>query len=283
MSLDMNLNTIANRNPGKLGAWRAVFRLRLICCIQYRIPALAGVVTQLFWGIVSLLLYQAFYESCPTAAPMTFSELVNYIWVQQAFFALINIWCMEPELSGQIISGDIAYELCRPQNIFALWFSKMLASRLAATLLRALPVIGVALLLPAPYGMTFHGDGWTMLLFIVALSLAALLNTAIIMLAMALMFFAPTPAVFSAVAIVGDFLSGLIVPLPLLPDALQRIAYILPFRYGADLPFRIFTGNIAGCDAISGIGLQLLWLVLLVSAGKKVYQIALRKMVLQGG
>ena len=53
------------------------FRIRFLNALQYRAAALAGMVTQFFWGGMLLLLFAAFYRSDPDSFPMGFSELVH--------------------------------------------------------------------------------------------------------------------------------------------------------------------------------------------------------------
>ena len=50
-----------------------------------------------------------------------------------------------------IKTGNIAYELCRPQDVYSMWFSKIIGERLSATALRFLPVLIIAMLIPKPY------------------------------------------------------------------------------------------------------------------------------------
>ena len=71
------------------------FKMKLIHGLQYRAAAYAGVATQLAWGFMYIMLYQTFYGSNPKAAPMEFSSLSSYIWLQQAFLALFMTWFLE--------------------------------------------------------------------------------------------------------------------------------------------------------------------------------------------
>ena len=48
-------------------AYFSVFKLRLIYGLQYRAAALAGVATQFFWGIMHIMIYEAFYANAASA------------------------------------------------------------------------------------------------------------------------------------------------------------------------------------------------------------------------
>ena len=50
-----------------------------------------------------------------------------------------------------------------------------------------------------------------------------------------------------------------------------------------NMPLRIYSGNIAGLDAVYGILLQIGWLVVLVILGRLWMKKALGKVIVQGG
>ncbi len=45
--------------------YRAMFSASCRSLLQYRSAALAGVVTQFFWGLIRMMIFTAFYESAP--------------------------------------------------------------------------------------------------------------------------------------------------------------------------------------------------------------------------
>jgi ABC-2 type transport system permease protein len=81
----------------------------------------------------------------------------------------------------------------------------------------------------------------------------------------------------------GEFLSGLIIPVPLMPEALKKLVYILPFRYSSDLPFRVYAGNIGTKEALLSIGVQFLWICLIVVLGRLWMSKSLKRIIVQGG
>jgi ABC-2 type transport system permease protein len=71
--------------------------------------------------------------------------------LQQAFLNFMMLSFRDVELVRLITSGNIAYEYCRPCDLYGFWYAKLVAQRLSGALLRCIPIIGVALLLPGPY------------------------------------------------------------------------------------------------------------------------------------
>ena len=62
--------------------------------------------------------------------------------------------------------------------------------------------------------------------------------------------------------------SGMVVPLPLFPDAFQPILDFMPFRGLADTPFRLYMGHIPASQVWSVVGHQLAWTLALVGLGR---------------
>ena len=154
--------------------YASFFRIRFIHGLQYRTAAVSGMITQFIWGIMEILLFRAFYQASPESFPMTFQALSNYVWLQQAFLALYLIWFWESQLFDSITNGDVAYELCRPVRLYNMWFVRGMAVRLSKAVLRCIPVLLFAWLLPAPYGLTLPLDFRTWFFTLLSMTLAFL-------------------------------------------------------------------------------------------------------------
>ncbi|MFD0710290.1 ABC transporter permease [Paenibacillus sp. GCM10027626] len=262
----------------------SVFKLRLNNGLQYRAAALAGVATQFFWGFMIIMVYDAFYNQAAVNASISLSQLVTYIWLQQAFLSFIMLWFRDNELFQLITTGNIAYELCRPSGIYPFWYAKLLAQRLASAALRSLPILAVALFLPQPYRLSLPPDMATALLFVVTLLFGLLVLVAISMFIYISVFITMSPVgSLLLFAVLGEFFAGSIIPIPLMPGWMQTIVSWLPFHLAADLPFRVYSGHIPQDGALAGIGIQLIWLAILVTAGVFAMRKALRRVVVQGG
>ena len=272
-----------------LQPYLGIFKIRLIAGMQYRAAAWAGVATQFFWGAMQLLVFRAFYESAGmisagAAAPMSFSQLADFVWMRQAFLALVMLWSMDNELLELIASGNVAYELSRPLSLYTFWFFRILAFRIARTILRCFPIFIVAFLLPGSWGFHLPHDLRALALFVPALVLAALLVTALSMIICLLTFVSLNPhGARLLIGVVGEFLMGAYIPIPFMPPLLQRITVFLPFRYAVDFPFRVYSGSISGNEALIGFGMQCFWLLALIALGLWGFRAALKRLVIQGG
>lgn len=264
--------------------YMALFRLRFVTSLQYRAAALAGMATQFAWGFMELLAFLAFYRASPASFPMEFSQVVTYIWIQQAFLALFMVWFYENEIFEAIISGSIAYELVRPMDLYNRWYAQSVANRLARAILRSFPLLLVAFLAPAPLKMGLPPNWIQFVLFLLSLALGLGVVVAYTMLVYVTTFYTLSPVgVRIIAAMLADFLAGAIIPLPFFPAGFRAVAELLPFAAMQNMPLRIYSGHIAGSQALLGIAFQCFWLFVLVVVGRLLLHAALKRVVVQGG
>jgi len=261
--------------------YRAVLAARFRVLLQYRAAALAGFVTQVFWGFIRVMVFEAFYRSSTAASqPMTFRDVVTYIWLGQAMLAMFP-WSVDPDIRSMVRTGDVSYELLRPTDLYGLWYTRALAMRAAPTLLRAIPMLTCATLFfglrPPPSFET--GVAWvfvTLGALVLASAMTQLMN-------ISLLWTTSAEGVSRLMPTVAYFFSGMIVPLPFYPDWAQTLIGLLPFCGLADGPFRVFSGHIPLSEAPLLLLHQLTWTALLIVAGRRLLARATRRMVVQGG
>lgn len=260
------------------------FKLRFIVGLQYRAAAIAGICTQFFFGFVFIMVYLAFYESNVNSAPMELSQLISYVWLGQAFFSLTNLYHREKEIVQMIKNGDVAYELCRPGNLYLKWFSKIYATKISSVILKFLPVIVIGIILPEPYNLIAPTSLESFIGFILTLLAGSVLICTIITLLHVLIFYTiDADGILNAFRVIAELFAGSIVPVPLLPKILQVISKYLPFQYMNDIPFRIYVGNIGTNQIYSTLLIQVIWIIIIVFFSIMLTKKSLKKVVVQGG
>ena len=140
--------------------------------------------------------------------------MVTYIWIQQAFLAMFMVWFYENEIFAAIQSGAIAYELVRPVDLYNRWFSSSVANRLAKAVLRSMPILIVAFLVPPPLRMSLPPSGGQFALFFLSTFLALGVVVSFNMLVYISTFYTLSPVGARIIAaMLADFLAS-IIPLP---------------------------------------------------------------------
>jgi len=262
----------------------SLLRVRFLNGLQYRAAAFGGLATQFFWGIMLIFIFSAFYGDATYSEGFSFSALVTYVWLQQAFLMFLMLYDWDSELFEMITTGGISYELCRPINLYQIWYVKLLSKRLAGGLLRFSPILLIGFLLPYPYNLSLPYSPLSFLLFIVTLSLGLLLLVSMSMMIYISVFKTMHPAgSMSVFGIAGEFFSGLTIPIPLMPVWLQNMTFYMPFRWTADLPLRVYSGHIGTQEALVGITMQIFWIVILIIAGVLIMKRITRLTIVQGG
>lgn len=263
----------------------AYFKIKFLNELQYKIAALAGIATQFAWGFMYIMLYTTFINNSDINT-ISSSQIVTYIWLQQAFFMLFAFWSVDKDIFDGITSGNLAYELTKPIKLYDIWFIKTLALKLSKTLLRAFPILIICSLpLLGEFSMTTPVSFLAGIWFAITLCFSATLLLAYIMIVYIITIKAISPlGVKITFCLVGDFFSGGLIPIPLMPEALQTILKFTPFYYIQNLPFNIYNGYITGnLEIIKLIGIQIFWIVVLIAFGKFLMNKSLKKVVIQGG
>lgn len=258
------------------------FKLRLNVALQYRAAAIGGMFTQFFWAIMQILIFQAFYRVV-TSNNISLEQLISYVWLKQAFYSIISA-SSDSDIKTMIEKGNISYELCRPVNIYWMWFFKTLANKIAGGFLKSIPILIIAPLLPLGLSLQLPVGFMTFILFIISLMLAICLMAAIMNVFYISLFYTMsskgTNSIFYAIV---EFFGGTFVPIALMPSFWQSFCYMLPFSLAADLPFRIYSGSMAMNSAIGYIGMQIVWFLFLTITGTIITNNRLKKVVIQGG
>lgn len=268
--------------------YAAVVSARYRTLLQYRAAAIAGFVTQLFWGGINIMVLMAFFAVSNDEQPMTLAQVVSYIWLGQALLGMLP-WNVDKEIESMILNGDIAYELVRPLDLYNFWFCRTIALRTATTTLRSIPMLVFAMaLLPAlgfsDWALQLPASGAAFCVFLVSLTLALMLATGFTMLMHVVLVYTISGEGLNR--ILPSFtiiLSGNMLPLPLYPDWLQPFFNAQPFRGLVDVPFRIYTGNIEATLAGPDLLHQLVWSLLFIVVGRLMLRRSMHRVVVHGG
>lgn len=257
------------------------FRMRITLELQYRAAAFGGFVTQLAFGLMLIFLYQALYRSGgDTSVPI--AQVITYVWLQQAFFRVL--FSGDNSLSQDIISGNIAYHLVKPLDQYSYWYVRSIAGKVTGAAMRALPMLLAACLMPAQLRIEPPASLGGFLLFLGSLCLGVLTISAIDNIQSCVTMRTLDPrGIATIITFTSMLFSGNLLPLTLFPDRWQRIVRFQPFAQTLDLPIRLYTGIVPEGEILLSIGIQVLWLVGLILAGRLFWSRNTRRITVQGG
>ncbi|MDT8719289.1 ABC-2 family transporter protein [Clostridium sp. 19966] len=268
----------------RIAPYKSIFRIKLISGLQYRTVALASICINLFWGLILTTLMLLFYRlGRPHDLNMTLKQSISYIWIVQCFISLIPLQ-LDSEVYQRITSGDFAYELCRPLDMYNHWFARSMASRVANTLLKSGIALIICFLIPEPYRLQPPSSltallGSILLLFgalLLSCSFSNFMNTILLNVELG-------PGLNNLLSAIITVFSGSLVPLSIFPDWIKPVLTALPFSGLIDYPCEIYTGIMPAAGVPQLFLRQLLWIVILTAVGRWNLARFLKKTVIQGG
>ena len=261
-------------------SYLSAFRLRRKMELQYRGAMLGGIICQMVFGLILIALYRALYAGKPQALPL--DHIVTYVWLQQAFFRMLL--ASDPDLLDKIRSGSIAYDLCRPMNLYGFYYVRIMAQKITGSLMRAIPMLAFACLLPEGWGICLPASVPGLLLGLLALFLGLLCVSALENITMAFTMRTLDPrGVQAMLNLLMMTLAGNILPLTLFPDSWQKVITVLPYAQLLDAPIRLYTGDTPVSEAARILLIQSAWILALTALGIRLWNRHQQRIVLQGG
>ena len=258
----------------------ATLSARFRMLLQYRAAAVAGVVTQVFFGTIRVMIFQAFYHSSNAPQPMSAEQTTTYLWLGQAFLLIVMLGA-DSELAAMIRSGNVAFDLIRPVDLYNYWLARSFSGRAAPMIIRAIPIIIIAALigqLNAPASL-LHAT-----LFLISLTLGLILAVVFFAIVTITLLWTVSGEGMARIAPpLVFFLSGMIIPLPLFPESVQPLIRAMPFRGIIDVPFRVYLGQLAPREVLVGFIQQVLWIAAFILIGRILLARGLKRLVIQGG
>lgn len=243
----------------------------------YRQATLAGLSTNLVFGLLRAAVVSAVLAQRPEVAGYDLSSAITYVWLGQGLLAVVLLWG-DTELSTRIRTGDVVIDLGRPCG--------PLGVMLATDLGRAWHAVTLRLAPPVAFGALFFPFRWpasplTWLAFAVSVPLAVVISFGVRFLLNASAFWLlDARGVIAVWGVVGGVLSGLILPLAWFPGWARAVLYWTPFPALFQTPIDVFTER---PGALWLVGHQLVWAALLLFAGWFALNRGARRLVVQGG
>jgi len=257
-----------------------LIRMRFLSMLAYRVNYYSGVV---IYGInigAYYFLWGAIYGENGELGGLTVAQMTAYVaiaWMSRAFY-FNNI---DREIAEDVREGKVAIEMIRPYNYLAVKTVQAFGEGIFRLLFFAAPgIFLISLLIPFRFPATLNNWG----LYLCSLVLAFLINTQINLLTGLLTFFLfRNDGIIWAKRVIVDLFSGLVLPISFFPGWAQTAMGFLPFQAINYYPSLIFTGAISSGRSWELIGLQVIWVLILLVPITLLWKRARNRLVVQGG
>jgi len=249
----------------------------------YTAATLAGIFTNSVFGLIYSYAYLELWRLAPHAGGYDSADAVTYVWLGQSLIMTVAMWSggTTDDLNERIRTGDVSIDLYRPVPVLWWYYAGDLGRATYHFVTRGLApsVIGLVL---------FHIRGpaslWAAFGFAVSIVLAVTVSFAIRFLVATTAFWVlDSSGIRLMSAVLSMALSGMVLPLNLVPGVAGTVVRALPWASYVQVPIDVYLGRHPGLDLFAALGFQALWAVVLLAVCAVVLERATRKVVLQGG
>ena len=249
----------------------------------YTAATVAGIFTNSVFGLIYSYAYIALWHAAPHAGGYDVHDAVTYVWLGQSMIMTVAMWSggTTDDLNERIRTGDVSVDLYRPVPVLWWYYAGDLGRAAYHFLTRGLApsVIGLVLFHIRGPASPAAAAG-----FVVSVFLAITVSFAVRFLVAATAFWVlDSSGVRLASSILAMALSGMVLPLNLVPGVAGSIVRALPWASYVQVPIDVYLGKHPGRDLLAALGFQAMWAVVLLACCALVLDRATRKVVLQGG
>ena len=238
----------------------------------------------IFGTAVSILIYYFLWKY----VFMSREELHGFTAVQMTTYVVLSRTLssqfsggINKEFAEWVYKGNIVVELLRPIHLAFNLFGKRLGEFFFFLLFKGIPIGILGTLLLGGCGPA--GVVEFLLFFVSVLVSIGILFWIEVAVGIVSFFTLNTYGLAFTKSALLSILSGGVVPLFLFPESVARVLDYLPFAGMVTVPVYTYLGKYSIQEAVSFIGLQVVWCVLLGVLVMAFYQKAIKKVVVQGG
>ena len=237
-----------------------MIKVRFLLALSYRFDVFITISIRLIFLFASVFFWKTAFAGIDEVADVNEEQMLVYS-IMAIILTIVNTFYIENKVRQKIRQGDVAIDFIKPVNVFLLYFMEDLGDSISSIIQRALPILICAMLfviVPLPYSLLHF------LLFLLS-SVFSFLILWLLAALFALLYFKFID--LGPLAYVKNYLvtilSGALIPVWFYPEPVQRVLDYLPFIYIYQLPLSIFIGREDLAGALTGIGIQIFWCILL--------------------
>ena len=249
--------------------------------LTYRAAAMAGLLTNLFFGLLRAAVLVGLYGAREEVANISIEAAITYTGLTQAIIAYLTIFGWY-DIMGSVYSGDVASDLLKPMRYFTFWLAQDLGRALANLLLRG--GVTIMLMYALIFDITLPFNVGQALAFGAAMGLGLLVSFAWRFLVNLAAFWIPNATGVGRFAFgLSWVMSGFFMPLRFFPEWFVTLCHLTPFPAMINTIIEIYLGLLTGPALWQALLIQFLWFIALTAASHFILRAGVRRLVIQGG
>lgn len=258
----------------------ALVRLSFQRHLAYRTANLAGLATNLFFGVLRAYVLIALFGAQENVAGYSVRDAITYTGITQAMLSFLSAFGWW-EIIRSVRSGQVGTDLARPVDYFWYWGAQDFGRGFAQLLMRGLPLIALYAL---AYRISLPPTSAHWLALPVALTLGLLISFCWRFLYnLAAFWTVDALGVGRLASTLTLFFAGFLMPIAFFPPWAEATMCLLPFASMVNTPVEVYLGVVQGPALARALLLQAAWALALVLTCRTLVTLALRRLVIQGG
>jgi ABC-2 type transport system permease protein len=248
--------------------------------LAYRSATIAGLLTNLFFGLLRAAVMVALYGARTDVAGISLAGAITFTGISQAVIAFLSLFGWW-EVMRTVYSGAIGSDLLKPFNYFLMWMARDFGRALSNFMLRStVLMLAYAVMFRIAFPTTL--DQWLAVFAALVLSWAVSFAWGFLVNLSA--FWTPDArGVGRLTFALSMFLSGFYMPLRFFPDWFIALCNVTPFPSMVNTPIEVYLGVLSGPALAQALLTQVLWFAILAAACWLTMRAGVRRLVIQGG
>lgn len=247
--------------------------------MAYRLEFFMGIVNTVITIVVYLCIYRALYGNAVEIDGISFSMVATNFVISLGLDSAFKF--NEMFLQDKIHDGTITNEFLKPVNFTLRMLSENIGEGIFKIVFNCIPAVLFTMLYTTlcPPKSAMH-----LFAMLISIMLGYLILWLISFIVQTWSFW--LFSVWGIITIKNVFvniLSGALLPLWFMPEAIRNILSYTPFESIYFTPVRIYLGELNGADILYEMSVQLLWIAILGVIANVFWKKGVKKLVVQGG
>ncbi len=243
--------------------------------ITYRFTIMAYRVGEIFEVLFLILMWTAIYRDHSSVNGYTLEQMITYVLVGNMVRVLTRNF-LEEHIGMEIKNGTLSLFLVKPMSYLRYCMVRESGRVVLPGLVSVASQVVVIFfflnrfLSPSSVAHLAVAIAMIFLSFILELLLSFLVG-------LVALWTDEVAGLYSTIERVRKFLAGGYFPISLLPPMYGTVSFFLPFAYSFFLPTQLYLGKVTWQKGIQGLGIQLIWIMLLYIIIRLVWRRGIRR------
>lgn len=276
-STQFNMNKLHDAVFQLTSVYLVFLKIEFLRYLSFHLSNVAGLFTNVFFMMFRAAALNALFVNAALIGGYPLEYMLSYTVLSQVLVMVIPQWG-SIGVAEDIRTGQIASDLLKPVNYYFMILSKRVGVGLFYLLMRGLPVliIGIFLGLFRTQPDFFHISAG-----IISVFLSIMIANSFHFLVEATAFWLEShQGPKRLISVSSYFFSGAFIPIALFPPWAKEVSSLLPFQYTLNATVNIFLGS---SESLQLLGLQTMWLLIMVFLCLMCLNRGVKKISLHGG